>query len=41
MNMGKLSLTRTCTSTKLNLPPDSLSLTDDTKEAACAETEKS
>ena len=34
-------LTSTYTSTKINLPPDSLSLTDDTKEAACAEIKKS
>ena len=37
MNMSKLSLTSTCRSTKLSLPPDSFSPTDDTKEAACAE----
>ena len=30
------ALTNTYTSTKINLPPDSLSLTDDTREAACA-----
>ena len=40
MNMSKLSPTSTCETIKRILPPATLSLTDDTKEAACAETIK-
>ena len=34
-------LRSTYTNTKINLPPDSLSLTDDIREAACAEIKQS